>query len=216
MRAGLIGRKLGMSQMFTESGERIPVTVLEMGPCPIVGTRSEEKDGYNAVQLGFEEMKPQRVKKPQKGFFASVNVTPRRVIREFRVDNSEGYEVGTELTVDLFKVDGVVDVVGRSVGKGFAGVMKRWGFKGGRASHGAHKNHRSPGSIGQCQTPGRVFKNKKMAGHMGDRRVTIQNLRVAAVDQEKNLLVIKGAVPGPEGGLVLVHDAVKHSAAGNR
>ncbi|MBF0175834.1 MAG: 50S ribosomal protein L3 [Magnetococcales bacterium] len=209
MRAGLIGRKLGMTQTFSEQGERLPVTVLQMGPCPVVAKRSQETDGYNAVQIGFEEKKPSRVSKPEKGYFAKANIPPQRLLKEFRVDNPEAYEVGQQLSVDLFAVGQLVDVTGRSIGKGFAGVMKRWGFKGGKASHGAHKVHRSPGSIGQRQTPGRVMPGKKMAGHMGDRNVTVQSLRVTAVDTEKNLLIVHGSVPGAEGSVVLVRDAVK-------
>ena len=209
MGTGLIGRKLGMTQMFTADGKSQPVTVLQAGPCFVIGIRKEATDGYNAVQLGFEEVKPSRVTKPLRGIFAKANVAPKRVLREFRVDDPEKYAIGQSLTVAQFPVDRFVDVSGRSIGKGFAGVMKRWGFKGGRASHGAHRTHRSPGSIGQCQTPGRVFKNKKMAGHMGDAIVTVQNLCIAAVDEEKNLLVVKGSVPGSEGSVVLIHDAVK-------
>lgn len=213
MRAGLIGRKLGMTQLFTDTGERIPVTVLEMGPCPVLGAKIKDRDGYDAVQLGFEEMKPSRVKKPQKGFFAKVETPPQRVIKEFRVNDPGQYETGQALTVEQYAIDAFVDVTGNAVGKGFAGGMKRWGFKGGRASHGAHKIHRSPGSIGQCQTPGRVFKNKKMAGQMGNHTVTVQNLKIAAVVPDKNLLVVKGTVPGSTGSLVVVRDAVKKSAA---
>ena len=212
MRAGLIGRKLGMARIFTEDGKSWPVTVLQAGPCHVVGLKKAETHGYEAVQLGFEDIKPSRGKKPVKGVFAKADVAPKRFLREFRVDDCSGYRVGQSLTVDLFPVDQAVDVTGRGIGKGFAGVMKRWGFRGGRASHGAHRTHRSPGSIGQCQTPGRVFKNKKMAGQMGNVRVTVQNLRVAAVDSERNLLVVKGSVPGSKGGVVLIQDAVKSAA----
>lgn len=213
MRAGLIGRKLGMSQMFRDNGECWPVTVIKLGPCPVVARKTVEKDGYSAVQLGFEESKPSRVKKPQKVMFSKAGVTPQRFLHEFRVDDLDTVEIGQQLTVEHFTVDGQVDITGRSIGKGFAGGMKRWGFKGGRASHGAHKNHRSPGSIGQCQTPGRVFKGKKMAGHLGDSRVSVQNLKVAMVDTDRNLLVVKGSVPGSEGSIVFVRDAVKKSAS---
>lgn len=211
MRAGLVGRKLGMTQIFTEDGRRIPVTVLKVGPCPVVARMETGKNGYDAVQLGFEEMKPSRVSKPEKGHFAKVNVVPHRVLREFRVDDPAGYEIGQSLTVEQFQVGQFVDVTGTSVGKGFAGVMKRHGFGGGRASHGAHKVHRSAGSIGQCQSPSRVFRNKKMAGHMGDITVSVQNLKVTVVDVENHLLVVKGSVPGSENGLVVVRDAVKKS-----
>nr|CRH06680.1 50S ribosomal protein L3 [Candidatus Magnetococcus massalia] len=213
MRSGLIGRKLGMSQMFTEGGECIPVTLLQLGPCAVIDKRTEENDGYNAVQVGFEEAKPSRIDNAVKGQFAKANVTPRRVIREFRVADPAAYEIGQELTVSDFAVDSFVDVTGRTVGKGFAGGMKRWGFRGGRASHGAHKTHRSIGSIGQCQTPGRVFKNKKMAGQMGNVTATVQNLKIAFVDTEKNLLAVKGSIPGSKGSLVLVRDALKKASA---
>ena len=212
MRAGLIGRKLGMTRIFTEDGKSWPVTVLQAGPCHVVGLKTTEKHGYDAVQLGFEEIKPSRGKKPQKGVYAKANVTPRRVLREFRVDDCSSYSIGQALTVDRFPVGEVVDVTGRSIGKGFAGVMKRWGFRGGRATHGAHRTHRSGGSIGQCQTPGRVFKNKKMAGQMGNSQITAQNLVIAATDLERNLLVIKGSVPGSKGSVVLIQDAVKAAA----
>lgn len=212
MRAGLIGRKLGMTRIFTEGGKSWPVTVLQAGPCSVIGLKKADTHGYEAVQLGFEDVKPSRAKKPVKGVFAKAGVTPKRVLREFRVDDCSAYSVGQALTVDQFPVDLEVDVTGHSIGKGFAGVMKRWGFRGGRASHGAHRTHRSPGSIGQCQTPGRVFKNKKMAGHMGDVQVTVQNLKVAAIDAERNLLVVKGSVPGSKGTVVLIQDAVKSAA----
>lgn len=211
MRAGLVGRKLGMTQIFTEDGKRIPVTVLQVGPCPVVARMESAKNGYNAVQLGFEEMKASRVSKPERGHFAKANVVPHRILREFRVDEPVSYEIGQTLTVDQFQVGQFVDITGRSVGKGFAGVMKRHGYGGGRASHGAHKVHRSGGSIGQCQSPGRVFRNKGMAGHMGDDTVSVQNLKIAVVDVENNLLVVKGSVPGSHGGLVVVRDAVKKS-----
>jgi len=212
MRTGLIGRKLGMTRIFTKDGKSWPVTVLQAGPCRVIGLKKAETDGYEAVQLGFEDIKPSRGKKSIKGVFVKANVTPKRVLREFRVENSSHYSLGQSLTVSLFPVDKVVDVTGRGIGKGFSGVMKRWGFRGGRASHGAHRTHRSPGSIGQCQTPGRVFKNKKMAGQMGNRQVTVQNLKVAAMDMERNLLVVKGSVPGSTGSVVLICDAVKNSA----
>nr|CAX84031.1 50S ribosomal protein L3 [uncultured bacterium] len=209
MRAGLIGRKLGMSRIFTADGKSVAVTLVKVGPCPIVGVKRGEPDGYEAVQLGYEDAKPSRVKKPERGVFAKANVPPQRILKEFRVDDASGYQPGESLGLNLFEVGGRVDVTGRSVGKGFAGGMKRWGFRGGRASHGAHLTHRSPGSIGQCQTPGRVFKNKKMAGHMGDVNVTAMGLTVAMVDLERNLLVLKGSVPGSKGSVVFIRDAVK-------
>lgn len=211
MRNGLIGRKLGMTQIFTADGKCVPVTLLQVGPCPVVGRKTEDKHGYNAIQIGFEEVKPSRVDKPIKGIYAQANVTPRRVMREFRVEDPNAFEVGQELTVGQFEENKFVDVTGTSVGKGFAGVMKRWGFRGGRASHGAKKIHRSAGAIGQCQTPSRVWKGKKMAGQMGNERVTVLGLQIAVIDAEKNLLAVKGSVPGAEGSLVLVRDAVKKS-----
>lgn len=209
MRAGMIGRKLGMTRMFTEDGKALPVTVIQLGPCQVIGTMNVEKNGYNAIQLGFEEAKPSRVGKAVKGLYAKANTTPKKVLKEFHVADPLDYAIGQVLTVDQFVVNGYVDVTGMSIGKGFAGVMKRWGFRGGRASHGAHKTHRSAGSIGQCQDPGRVFKNKKMAGQMGNDRVTVQNLQVALVDTERNLLLVHGGIPGSRGGTVLVRDAIK-------
>ncbi|MEO5346253.1 MAG: 50S ribosomal protein L3 [Magnetococcus sp. YQC-9] len=209
MRAGLIGRKLGMSRIFTQDGKSVAVTLVKVGPCPVVGVKTIEKNGYDAVQLGFEDAKPSRVKKPERGVFAKANVPPQRILKEFRVGDTADYQVGESLTLERFEAGGRVDVTGRSVGKGFAGGMKRWGFRGGRASHGAHLTHRSPGSIGQCQTPGRVFKNKKMAGHMGDVNVTVMGLTVASVDLERNLLVLEGSVPGSKGSVLLIRDAVK-------
>ncbi|MBF0163601.1 MAG: 50S ribosomal protein L3 [Magnetococcales bacterium] len=209
MRAGLIGRKLGMSRIFTEDGKSVAVTLVKVGPCPVIGLKTSERDGYEAVQLGFEDAKPSRVKKPVRGIFAKANVPPQRILKEFRVTETSEYEVGSSLTLERIEAGGRVDVTGRSVGKGFAGGMKRWGFRGGRASHGAHLTHRSPGSIGQCQTPGRVFKNKKMAGHMGDENVTVMSLTVASVDLERNLLVLKGSVPGSKGSVLFIRDAVK-------
>ncbi|MBF0627636.1 MAG: 50S ribosomal protein L3 [Magnetococcales bacterium] len=209
MRAGLIGRKLGMSRIFTTDGKSVAVTLLKVGPCPIVGIKKSDVDGYDAVQLGFEDAKPSRVAKPVRGVFAKANVPPQRMLKEFRVSEPEAYQTGDSLDLSVFAAGAQVDVTGRSVGKGFAGGMKRWGFRGGRASHGAHLTHRSPGSIGQCQTPGRVFKNKKMAGHMGDVNVTVMGLTVASVDLERNLLVLKGSVPGSKGSVVYIRDAVK-------
>ncbi|MBF0341681.1 MAG: 50S ribosomal protein L3 [Magnetococcales bacterium] len=212
MRAGLIGRKLGMTRIFTSDGKSVAVTLVKVGPCPIVGVKKVEGDGYNAVQLGFEDAKPSRVKKPVRGIYAKANVPPQRILKEFRVDDPNEYQPGETLTLDRIEAGRLVDVTGRSVGKGFAGGMKRWGFRGGRASHGAHLTHRSPGSIGQCQTPGRVFKNKKMAGHMGDVNVTVMGLTVASVDLERNLLVLKGSVPGSKGTVVFIRDAVKSAS----
>ncbi|NGZ05049.1 MAG: 50S ribosomal protein L3 [Magnetococcales bacterium] len=209
MRAGLIGRKLGMSRIFSPDGKSVAVTLLKVGPCPVVGVKSVETNGYNAVQLGFEEAKPSRVQKPVRGIYAKANVAPQRMLKEFRVSEPGNYQPGQVLTLEQIEAGVRVDVTGRSVGKGFTGSMRRWGFRGGRATHGAHLTHRSPGSIGQCQTPGRVFKNKKMAGHMGDENVTVMGLIVASVDLEQNLLVVKGSVPGSKGSVVYIRDAVK-------
>ncbi|MBF0271396.1 MAG: 50S ribosomal protein L3 [Magnetococcales bacterium] len=209
MRAGLIGRKLGMSRIFTTDGKSVAVTLLKVGPCPIIGIKTSEVDGYNAVQVGYEDAKPSRVKKPVRGLYAKANVPPQRILKEFRVDDTSEYQAGESLKLERIEAGARVDVTAKSVGKGFAGGMKRWGFRGGRASHGAHLTHRSPGSIGQCQTPGRVFKNKKMAGHMGDVNVTVMGLTVASVDLERNLLVLKGSVPGSKGSVVYIRDAVK-------
>lgn len=212
MRAGMIGRKLGMTRIFAENGEAVPVTVLEAGPCFVVMLKKEAEHGYNAVQLGYEDVKPTRASKPNRGHFAKANIPVKRMLREFRVDDPGVYAVGQTLTVESFAVDARVDVTGTTIGKGFAGSVKRWGFRGGRASHGAHRTHRSAGSIGQCQTPGRVFKNKKMAGHMGNDTQTILNLKIAAVDTENNLLIIKGSVPGSKGSVVLVRDSIRESS----
>jgi large subunit ribosomal protein L3 len=209
MRAGIIGRKLGMTRIFTEEGEAVPVTVLQVGPCSVIMLKNEADHGYTAVQLGFDDIKPNRASKPVKGHYAKANVSAKKVLREFRVDDSASYEVGQTLTVEHYAVDSVVDVTGVTIGKGFGGAVKRWGFRGGRASHGAHRTHRSAGSIGQCQTPGRVYKNKKMAGHMGVDTQTILNLKVAAIDVERNLLVVKGSVPGAKGSVVTVRDATR-------
>lgn len=198
-----------MTQIFQSDGRRLPVTVIKVGPCAVIARKSKDQHGYDAVQLGFEKAKPSRVTKPLKGIFAKANVDPVTVMREFRVDDPQGYPIGEELTVARFEVDQYVDVTGTTIGRGFSGVVKRWGFRGGRASHGANKVHRSGGSLGQCQTPGRVYKNKKMAGHAGDDRLTVLSLRVAAVDLENHLLVVKGSIPGAPGTLVLVRDAVK-------
>jgi len=212
MRAGMIGRKLGMTRIFTEKGDAVPVTVLQVGPCSVVMLKNEADHGYAAVQLGFEDVKPTRASKPVKGHYAKANVPVKKVLREFKVDDSAKYELGQTLTVADYAIDTIVDVTGQTIGKGFAGGMKRWGFKGGRASHGAHRTHRSNGSIGQCQTPGRVYKNKKMSGHMGDETQTILNLRVAAIDEEKNLLIVTGSVPGAKGSVVYVRDATRSVA----
>jgi large subunit ribosomal protein L3 len=210
---GLLGTKLGMSQVFGEDGKIVPVTVVAAGPCVVTAVRSPGSDGYSAVQFGYGEVNPRRVTKPVAGHFAKAGVTPRRYLAELRTDDADGYTLGQEVTAETFSAGELVDVTGRSKGKGTAGVMKRHGFKGLSASHGTQRKHRSPGSIGGCATPGRVFKGLKMAGRMGNVRTTAERLLVHAVDAERGLLLIRGAVPGPSGGLVFVRGAAKQLAA---
>ena len=209
MRTGLIARKVGMTRVFGEGAAHIPVTVLQVEDCQVVGVRTVEKDGYTAVQLGAGKAKVKNVSKPVRGHYAKAKVEPKRDLVEFRVDEGGLIDVGAELSVEHFRTGQFVDVTGTTIGKGFAGVIKRHHFGGLRASHGVSISHRSHGSTGQRQDPGKVFKGKKMAGHLGDVRVTTQNLRVVATDAERGLILIRGAVPGAEGGLVLVRDAVK-------
>ena len=206
---GLLGEKLGMTQVFDENNRIVPVTVVKAGPCVVTQVRTPEVDGYSAVQLGFGEIDPRKVNKPEGGHFAKAGVTPRRHLVELRTEDAGTYTVGQELTAEV--LDGVasVDVIGTSKGKGTAGVMKRHGFKGLGASHGTQRKHRSPGSIGGCATPARVFKGLRMAGRMGNERKTVQNLTVHSVDAERGLILIKGAVPGPRGGVVLVRTTAK-------
>ena len=209
MRTGMIAQKLGMTRVFKEDGTHLPVTVLKVDACQVVAVRTEEKDGYTALQVGAGAAKPNRVSKPERERFAKARVAPKKKLAEFRVSPDATLEVGSELSVNHFVPGQKVDVTANSVGKGFAGVIKRWGFGGLHASHGVSISHRSHGSTGNSQDPGKVFKGKKMAGHMGDRRVTTQNLEVVAVDEPRGLILVKGAVPGSEGGWVLVRDAVK-------
>ncbi|MEU5833259.1 MULTISPECIES: 50S ribosomal protein L3 [Streptomyces] len=206
---GVLGEKLGMTQVWDDNNRVVPVTVVKAGPNVVTQVRTADRDGYEAVQIAFGEIDPRKVNKPLKGHFAKADVTPRRHLVEIRTNDSAEYTLGQELGADTFESGVKVDVTGKSKGKGFAGGMKRHGFHGARASHGAHRNHRKPGAIGGCATPGRVFKGTRMAGRMGNERVTTQNLTVHAVDAEKGLLLIKGAVPGPNGGLVLVRTAAK-------
>ncbi|WP_019547062.1 50S ribosomal protein L3 [Streptomyces sulphureus] len=206
---GVLGEKLGMTQVWDEQNRVVPVTVVKAGPNVVTQVRTAEADGYEAVQIAFGEIDPRKVNKPLKGHFAKADVTPRRHLVELRTSDAGEYSLGQEISADTFEAGIKVDVTGKSKGKGFAGGMKRHGFHGGKASHGAHRIHRKPGAIGGCATPGRVFKGTKMAGRMGNERVTTQNLTVHAVDAEKGLLLIKGAVPGPNGGLVLVRSAAK-------
>jgi large subunit ribosomal protein L3 len=209
MRTGILAQKLGMSRLFGADGSHVPVSVLRVADCEVVAARRPEADGYAAVQLGIGRAKAKNVTKPMRGHFAKAKVTPKAKLGEFRVSEDALLEPGTSLAVGHFVIGQYVDVCGTSIGKGFAGAMKRWGFKGLRASHGVSVAHRSHGSTGQRQDPGRVFKGKKMAGHMGDRRVTVQNLEVVGIDHERGLLLVKGAVPGARGGYVRVTDAIK-------
>ena len=209
MRTGVIARKLGMTRVFTEEGTHVPVTVLDMGGCQVVGVRRQETDGYDALQLGVGEAKVRRVTKPMRGHFAKSKVKPKKKLAEFRVSADALVEAGSELSPNHFVPGQFVDVVGTSIGKGFAGAMKRHNFSGLRASHGVSVSHRAHGSTGQCQDPGKVFKGKKMAGQMGNSQVTTQNLRIVSTDEARGLLMVRGAVPGAEGGWVLIKDAVK-------
>jgi large subunit ribosomal protein L3 len=212
---GLLGEKLGMTQVFDENNRIVPVTVVKAGPCVVTQVRTPEKDGYSAVQLGFGAIDPRKVNRPEGGHFAKAGVTPRRHLVELRTKDAGDYTVGQELTVDVLTDVTKVDVIGTSKGKGTAGVMKRHGFKGLGAGHGVQRKHRSPGSIGGCATPGRVFKGMRMAGRMGAVTTTTLSLKVHAVDAEKGLVLIKGAVPGPRGGLLLVRSAVKGGPVGS-
>ena len=206
---GLLGEKLGMTQVWDDNNRIVPVTVVKAGPCVVTQVRTPQTDGYDAVQIAFGAPNPRKVTKPMRGHFDKAGVTPRRHTAELRTSAASEYTVGQELTVEIFEPGQVVDVVGTSKGKGFAGVMKRHGFSGVGASHGAHRNHRKPGSIGGASTPSRVFKGLRMAGRMGSARVTAQNLTIHSVDAEKALLLVRGAVPGSVGGLVLVKTAAK-------
>jgi large subunit ribosomal protein L3 len=207
----ILGTKLGMTQIFDDAGRAIPVTVVQAGPCVIAGVRTPERDGYSAVQLGFGERNEKKVNKPLKGAFAKAGVAPVRHLVEVRTDDASSYAVGSSVTVEMFAAGDRVDVAGVSKGKGFAGVMKRHNFSGKEDSHGTERKHRSTGSIGAGTTPGRVFPGMKGPGHMGHERKTILSLRVVESDVERNLLLIKGAIPGPPGGLVMVRNAVKAS-----
>ena len=206
---GLLGEKLGMTQVWDTDNRVVPVTVVKAGPCVVTQVRNTENDGYSAVQIAFGEIDPRKVNKPRKGHFDKAGVTPRRHLVELRTDDAADYTLGQELTTGVFEVGQRIDVVGTSKGKGTAGVMKRHNFRGLGSSHGTQRKHRSPGSIGACATPGRVFKGVRMAGRTGNTRVTVQNLTVHAIDAEKGLLLIKGAIPGPNGGVVLVKTAAK-------
>ena len=212
---GVLGEKLGMTQVFDANNRIVPVTVVKAGPCVVTQIRTVDKDGYSAVQIAFGVIDPRKVNKPEAGHFAKAGVPPRRYTVEIRTADASSYTLGQEVTADLFAAEGdkavLVDVTGTSKGKGYAGVMKRHNFKGLGAGHGVHRAHRKPGSIGACATPGRVFKGTRMAGRMGNVRVTTQNITVHSVDTAKGLLLLKGAVPGPTGGMVLIRTAVKNS-----
>lgn len=210
---GILGAKLGMTQLW-DNNKVVPVTVVQAGPCVVTQVRTADKDGYAAVQLAYGAVDPRKVNKPRTGHFEKAGTAPRRHIVELRTTDASEYELGQEVTVEAFEAGTVIDVTGKTKGKGFAGVMKRHGFHGLRASHGVERKHRSPGSIGACATPGRVFKGVRMAGRMGGVRYTVQNLTVQAIDPENNLLLVRGAIPGPAGALVLVRTAAKAKTKG--
>ena len=209
---GILGTKLGMTQVFDEDNRVVPVTVVEAGPCVVTQIRTVETDGYNAIQIAYGEIDPRKAKKPQVGHAKKAGATPRRHVAEIRMDDVSGYELGQDVTVDIFEGVNLVDVTGTTKGKGYAGAMKRHGFAGQGAAHGNQAAHRRVGGIGACATPGRVFKGTRMAGRMGQDRVTTQNLKVQRIDAEANLILIKGAIPGHRGGLVTVQTAVKGDA----
>ena len=209
---GILGKKVSMTQVFDESGEAIPVTVLVAGPCPVVQVKTEDREGYNAVQLGFGATNEKKVNKPSLGHFKKAGVSTQHYLREFEVGGLDGVEVGTIVDASLFNEGDIVDVTGTSKGRGFTGVVKRWGFKGGRASHGDEQVLRHGGSIGQSAWPGKVFKGVKMPGRYGNKRNTVQNLKVIKVDAERNMLAVKGAVPGPRNGLLMICKAAKSSS----
>ena len=209
MQKGLIGKKIGMTQLFDEKGNVVPVTVVEAGPCPVVMKKTLDNDGYEAVQIGFGDVKVQKLTKPLKGHFDKAGTAAKKTLREFKLDDIDTLNVGDILKADIFAAGDVVDVVGTSKGKGTAGSIKRWNFGRLKESHGTGPVARHAGSLGACSDPSRVYKGKKLAGHLGHERVTIQNLAVVKVDAENNLIAIKGAIPGPKGGIVLIKDSVK-------
>lgn len=208
-RTALLGRKLGMSQVWDENGFFVPVTLVDVSTNVVTAVKTEETDGYKAVQLGYGQIDPTKVTKPLAGHFAKAGVTPRRHLAEVRTENAEEYKPGQELTAELFSEGTLVDVTGTTKGKGFAGTIKRWGFKSYRRTHGSHKNERRPGSVGACGTPSRILKGKHMAGRMGHETNTVLSLTIVSSDVENGILAIKGAIPGPKGGIVLVRSAVK-------
>ncbi len=208
----IVGQKVGMTQVWNEENEIVPVTVVKIDTCHVVQVKTADTHGYNAIQVTVGTKDPKKLNKPEAGHFASAGVQAGRQLLELRIDDVSAYEVGQELNADVFEAGEVVDAIGTSKGQGFTGVMKRHNFKGGRATHGAHLVHRMPGSIGQCATPGRVFKGKKMAGHSGNQRTTTQNLKIVKSDSEQGFVLVKGAVPGPKGGTVIIRNAVKRGA----
>jgi len=210
---GILGEKLGMTQVW-DNNKVVPVTVVQAGPCVVTQVRTTDTDGYQAIQLAYGAIDPRKVNKPKAGHYAKADVAPRRHIVELRTTDAGDYSLGQEVTVETFEAGQRIDVTGKTKGKGFAGVMKRHGFHGLRASHGVERKHRSPGSIGACATPGRVFKGVRMAGRMGGERFTVQNLTIQAVDAEQNLILVRGAIPGPKGALVLVRTAAKAAKKG--
>ena len=212
---GILGEKVGMTQVFDDQSRVIPVTVIKAGPCRVTQVKTSEKDGYSAIQIAFEDVPERKVSKPEMGHLKKAGVSPMRRLAELRLTDASGYEVGQEIKADIFAKGDRADVVGVSKGKGFAGVMKRHGFKGLSASHGTQRKHRSPGAIGACATPSRVFKGMRMPGHMGHERVTLLNLEVVDADPERNLILIRGAVPGPNGGIVMVRSSVRGGAVKN-
>ena len=209
MQKALIGKKIGMTQIFDEKGKVVPVTVVEAGPCVVSQLKTVETDGYEAVQIGFGDIKPKHVTKPLQGHFKKADVAPKRNLKEFRFDDCSAFELGQIIKADVFETGNKVDVTGKSKGKGYAGVIKRWNFARLKESHGTGPNARHGGSMGACSSPSRIWKGKKMAGHLGAEKVTVQNLTVVKIDAEDNLIAIKGAVPGPNGGYVVVKDSVK-------
>ena len=209
MQKAIIGKKIGMTQIFDETGKVVPVTVVEAGPCVVSMKKTVENDGYAAVQLGFGDLKPAKVNKPMAGHFKKSDVAPKRTLREFRFDDTDAYELGQIVKADIFAAGDKIDVTGTSKGKGYAGVIKRWNFQRLKETHGSGPVARHGGSMGACSTPSRVWKGKKMAGHLGTEKVTVQNLAVVKVDAENNLIAVKGAIPGPNGGTVVIKDSVK-------
>lgn len=208
MKKGILGKKLGMTQIFTEEGNVVPVTVVEAGPCVVTQIKTRDKDGYNAVQVGYQDIREKLLNSPKRGHFDKAGVSYKRYVREFPFENVQDYEIGGEIKADVFSEGDRIDVSGNSKGKGFAGNIKRWGFSRGPMSHGSHY-HRGPGAMSAASSPGKVFKNKKLPGRMGNVRTTAQNLEIVKVDSERNLLMIKGAIPGPKGNMLIIKETVK-------